>query len=61
MYFEVLHGLLNMTMAFILLRMAPKRKNTPKGGASYDTSRFVIAEAFERYDKLSMWLSGIVS
>lgn len=31
--------------------MAPKRKNTKNGGASYDPSRFVSAAVVERYDK----------
>ena len=31
--------------------MAPKRKNTEKGGGSYDSSLFFSAEASERYKK----------
>ena len=31
--------------------MVPKRKSIEKGGGSYDSSRFVSAEAFERYKK----------
>ena len=31
--------------------MAPKRKSNEKGGSSYNLSRFVSAEATERYEK----------
>ena len=31
--------------------MASKRKNTEKGGCSYDSSCFVSMEASERYEK----------
>ena len=42
---------LDLSTVLTSLRIAPKRKNSEKGGASYDSSRFVSAEASERYNK----------
>ena len=42
---------LDLSTVLTSLRIAPKRKNSEKGGASYDSSRFVSAKASERYDK----------